>query len=293
MKLRSGAGAAVLVLALGGIPSVVASAQTTHGWIDTCRLSHSVRSGPGSLNGDRDLHDFLGGDDASGRSTLRSMRRGGTTCQRSDTASYWAPALFENGRRVRPSGKHVREQVYYRDDNLRRHTVVRAFPPGMELVAGNSEARSTAGNQTLGTELYWGCSDDTPGGHKHTHPISCRTGIISLHIGLPNCWDGVHRSMPDHPDAVVYPHAGTCPSSNPVALPRVIERWEYPVGPVTGHISLSNGPAYRVYGGLWNTWKQGALRHLVASCLNGDKNCGTFKPSGTRWASQGRPAKRP
>src|SRR4051794_41898310 len=105
MKLRSAVVAAVFVLALGGTPVAVASAQTTHGWINTCRLSHSARSGPGSLNGDRDLHDFLGGDDASGRSTLRSMRRGGTTCQRSDTAGEWGPPVVGKGGRGRPSGQ--------------------------------------------------------------------------------------------------------------------------------------------------------------------------------------------
>jgi uncharacterized protein DUF1996 len=265
-----------VILTFNALGVVPAFANTVHGWIDACTFSHSGRGGPRSLAQDREIHDFLGARDASGRSTIRSMRRNGTTCQRPDTSSYWAPAVYENGRRVLPAGQHVREQVYYRDDNLRRHVKVRAFPVGIELVAGNPDARSQAANPELGSELYWGCSDDTPGGHKHTSPISCRSGIISLHVGFPNCWDGEHLSALRYPTAVVYPHSGSCPPANPIALPRLIERWEYPVGPRTGHIRLSSGPAYAVYGGFWNTWKQRALRTLVTRCLNADRNCGTF-----------------
>ena len=276
MRLRTVTTTAMCVLmALIALP---AWARSAHGWIENCPYSHSGSSEPFHISHDAnlELHDFFGANDASGHSTVRSMRRHGTTCQPSDTAGYWVPSLYENGHRVLPSGSHTRQQIYYRDDNLGGHVHVTPFPRGMELVAGNPRARSLAQNPMVGKELYWGCSNDRPGGSKRTHPISCASGIITLHVGFPNCWDGRHRSMVGAPASVVYPVQGSCPSSNPVALPRVIERWEYPVGPTTGHIRLSSGRVSTVYGAFWNTWKQRRLKQLVARCLNANVNCGSF-----------------
>src|SRR5436190_15937132 len=207
------AGAVLAILVTLVFASASASARPVDGWIDDCPWSHSVRMDPDHSSG-RDAHDVFGAHDLDSRSTVASMRAGGTTCPAPDTAGYWAPALFKSGHRVLPKGPSVRDQVYYRDDNLRRGTSLRAFPPGVELEAGNPHARSARGNPELGSEVYWGCSDDTPGGTKHTHPIPCSTGVITLHVGFPNCWDGVHRSMRTAPHAFVYPHDGRCPSTN-------------------------------------------------------------------------------
>jgi len=277
MSVRLGiSGTALMLLLVLSLSPPPASARAVHGWIDDCAWSHSIRMDPDGQGRSIKLHDVFGARDLRPASTVASMRAGGTTCPAADTAGYWAPALFKNGHRVLPKGSGIRNQVYYRDDNLRARTTVRAFPPGMEITAGNPHAATASGNPELGSEVYWGCSNDTPGGTKHTHPISCRTGIISLHVGFPNCWDGVHVSMTKTPNAVVYPHDGRCPSTHAVALPRVIERWEYPVGTRSRHIRLSTGPTFTAYGGFWNTWKQRALRRLVTTCLNGNRNCGVF-----------------
>jgi hypothetical protein len=274
MRLRYVATSMLCVLlVLAALPAL---ARPVHGWIDECPYSHSGSRDPFHLGRSGEVHDFFGARTTDGDSTIRSMRRGGTTCQPADTAGYWVPALYENGRRILPAGSHAREQVYYRDNNLRRNVHVRPFPRGMALVAGNPRASSRAQNPMLGKELYWGCSNNRPGGPKRKRPISCKSGIISLHVGFPNCWNGRHRSMVESPGSVVYPVEGSCPVSHPIALPRLIERWEYPVGTRTGHIRLSSGPAYSVYGAFWNTWKQGRLEELVRRCLNGDHNCGTF-----------------
>jgi len=254
------------------------TAVASPGWLNRCPYSHSAMDDPivfPGKPGASHLHDFFGAKDTNADSTIRSMLHGGTTCDPHDTAGYWVPALYRNGHRVLPRGGSTREQVYYRDDNLRAGTRLVAYPRGMALIAGDSHATSATQNHELGHEIYWGCSDNHPEG-KFKSPISCSTGIISLHVGFPNCWDGEHLSMGKFPSAVVYPEDGACPHSHPVALPRLIERWEYPVGTNTGQIRLSSGPAFTIHADFWNTWRQRSLRRLVRRCLNRDKDCGTF-----------------
>jgi hypothetical protein len=271
--------AAFVTLALAvWIHTMTPPASASAGWVNVCRYSHSAMDDPivyPRRPGASHLHDFFGASRTNARSTLRTMREGTTTCEPRDTAGYWVPALYERGHRVLPRGPSTRQQFYYREADFRTPTRIRPYPAGMKLIAGNARATSAAGNPGLGDEIYWGCSDNEPGG-KFTHPISCRSGIISLHVGFPSCWNGRHLSMAAHPKAVIYPEGGRCPTSHPVALPRLIERFEYPVGRKTRHIRLASGPSYTAHGDFWNTWNQRALKLRVHRCLNRDRNCGQF-----------------
>jgi hypothetical protein len=275
----------VLVTALAALVGAVvtgpAAVASSPGWLNKCGYSHSAMNDPivfPRQPGASHLHDFLGNKSTNARSTLRSMRAAGTTCTlKTDTAGYWAPALYRNGTRVLPrgswAGRATRQQIYYRDDNVAPGTHIHTIPADLRLVAGQSHAMSAAENPELGKEIYWGCSDNSTG-KRGAPPASCSSGIISLHIGFPNCWDGVrtHRNDTVH---VVYPHSYRCPAKYPTALPRVILRLEYPVGPTTGTITLGSGATYTVHGDFWNTWQQTRLNRLVADCLNTDKDCGT------------------
>ncbi len=160
----------------------------------------------------------------------------------------------------------------YRANNLVPGTKVMPFPADLRMVAGNSMATSATQNPKLGKEIYWGCSDNSTG-KLIAPPPSCATGIVTLHVGFPNCWDGVltHSNDTAH---LAYPKSGYCPSGFPRALPRVIERWEYPVGTRTGTVTLSSGAPYTAHGDFWNTWNQTRLVSLVAYCLNKNIDCG-------------------
>ena len=272
---------AALLVAAFAIPVGSASASSP-GWLLVCPYTHSSTTDPivfPGMTGMSHLHDFFGNISTGATSTYASMTAAPTTCKAaSDTAGYWVPALYRNGVKVSPSGSwagvKVREQIYYRANNLAAGTKVRAFPPDLRMVAGNGHATSVAGNPMLGKEIYWGCSDNSETG-KLTAPISCATGIITLHVGFPNCWDGVltHHNDTAH---LTYPKSGHCPSTFPIALPRVIERFEYPVGTTSGAITLASGPTYTVHADFWNTWHQARLDTLVTSCLNAAVDCGTL-----------------
>lgn len=276
-----------------------------------CDYSHSLTDDPIVFPGKAGAshwHDFIGNESVFAGSTYQGMVAAATNCspESGDTAGYWAPMLFRNGVQVVPHGPppngtdasyHARQQVYYRD-NLDPNIVVHAPPPGLMMITGNSKATSLADNPYLGREIYWGCSNNTPD-EKFTAPVDCTTGIITLHIGFQNCWDGVNLDTlrpdgtpavnpitgvtypNDHRSHVAYPIDGpsgtyVCPADHPVAIPRIIVRMEYPVGTDSSGITLASGPTYTVHGDFWNTWNQDRLEQLVSVCTNGRLDCGTL-----------------
>lgn len=269
---------AILLGALFAVPAT--SQASSPGWKLKCTLAKSLPDDPivhPGMPGMSHLHDFFGNTSVNATSTYQSMRAATTTCPVGDTAGYWVPAVFRNGVKVAPAGDGVREQIYYRANNLAPGTHIEPFPPDLRVVAGNSHATSISENPKLGKELYWGCSDNSTG-KLTVPPPSCPTGIISLHVGFPNCWDGKLTHVDDTAH-LRYPSGGSCPSGFPHALPRLILRHEYPVGTTTGKITLSSGPAVTIHGDFWNTWDQAKLQQLVDTCLNAGRDCGTFKGS--------------
>jgi len=268
---------------LGTLLAIPATSQAASaGWLLKCGLARSLPDDPivhPGMPGMSHLHDFFGNTSVDAASTYRSMRAGGTTCPAGDTAGYWSPAVLRNGVRVSPAGDGLREQVYFRANNLAAGTHVEPFPPDLRMVAGNSHAMGPGENPELGHEIYWGCSDNSVGGKPVAPPASCPTGIITLHLGFPNCWDGVLTHVNDTPH-LRYPSGGACPPGFAHALPRLILRTEYPVGASTGTVTLSSGPTFTAHADFWNTWDQAKLQALVDTCLNGGRNCGTFTGSG-------------
>jgi hypothetical protein len=267
------------------VPGV--SRADSPGWLLQCPLAKTAAVDPivhPRMSGMSHLHDFFANTSVDAASTYRSMRAGATTCPAGDTAGYWVPALFRNGVKVDPAGNGVRQQIYFRGDNLVAGTHIEPFPPDLRMIAGEAGAASTAGNPKLGKEIYWGCSDNSTG-KLTTPPRSCPTGFLSLHVGFPNCWDGTLTHVNDTPH-LRYPSDERCPVGFSRALPRIILRLEYPVGPYTGNITLASGPAYTAHGDFWNTWDQVKLQTLVDRCLNTGTDCGTF-------AAPGRPAPHP
>ena len=259
-------------------PTGTPQASTSGGWIVRCDYSHSLPDDPVVFPGEpgaSHLHDFLANTTTDAFSTYESMIGGATTCAATlgDTGGYWVPALYKDGVKIDPTGGITRQQFYYRKNNLTAGTVIQPFPANFRMIAGNGHATSEADNPKLGPEIYWGCSDNSEPG-KQKAPINCKTGIISLHVGFANCWDGVNLDSADHQSHVIYPNGGLCPADHPVALPRLIMRLEYPVGTRSSGIELSSGPYYTIHGDFWNTWDQQQLENLVQSCLNQSVDCG-------------------
>jgi len=274
----------VLAIVASLVLFTVPAQASSPGWLVRCPLSHSVSDDPIVFPGQpgaSHLHDFFGNTSTDANSTYDSLLASGTTCATpADTSAYWAPALYLDGQRVLPAGsfngRSTRQQFYYRKNDL-PGTTVEAFPPDMRLVAGNSHATSEAENPKLGSELYWGCADNNDPPGKQTQPnFACGVGILALHVGFPVCWDGVltHANDTDH---LRYPSGGACPAGFNHVLPRLIQRFEYPVGTgdLTGRVTLASGAYYTAHADFLNSWQQPALVTLVDRCLNGNVDCGT------------------
>jgi chitodextrinase len=230
------------------------------------------------------MHDFFCNAKTTASSTYLQMVAAPTACPSGDSAGYWAPALYKNGVKINPAGRPTRQQIYYRANNVFA-THITPFPADFKMVVGDGHATSLSDasavntdsgiGSKIGSEQYWGCSNNSESG-KPTEPVNCSTGIISLHLGFPNCWNGVKVAGDQiRAGTMRFPSSGVCPSGFPIVLPRLIERFEYPVGTDSSGITLASGPTYTVHADFWNTWKQSSLEYLVDHCLNAGIDCGT------------------
>lgn len=269
----------VKTVVLAGIASLALGVSTpvasgSPGWLVRCSYSHSLPDDPivyPGRPGASHMHDFFGNQSADAYSTYETLLGASTLCgDQADTAGYWTPALYEDGVKIDPlgsfGGKTVREQFYYRKSGS---APVQEFPPNFRMIAGDANATSVYDL----SEIYWGCSDNST--EKLPLPPSCSTGIITLHVGFPSCWNGWQLDSPNHKSHVAYPSSGVCPATHPIRQPRLIQRLEYPVGTTTGNITLASGSPYTAHADFLNAWHQGRLAQLTAGCLNQNVDCGT------------------
>jgi hypothetical protein len=237
-------------------------------FVSACGFSHRTMDDPIVYPGRPGLshdHTFVGNETTDAFSTLRSLRRGPTTCRRlGDTAAYWMPTLLVDGQPVEPRGA----TIYYR-----RRTVeaVRSFPAGLKMIAGNSKATTPQDLRVT----FWNCGAGT-GVPNSTDVPTCpnaRASGLRLHVNFPNCWDGANLDSNNHQAHMAYSVRGQCPSTHPVALPAISLIFRYPTdgGPA---VSLSSGGRFSAHADFFNAWNQGRLASLVRGCLNALRRCG-------------------
>jgi hypothetical protein len=283
-----------LILVIGGVAFFSQSASAaSNGWLVKCFHSHDNLDDPIKFPNQQGLshqHEYFGNTTTQYNSTYASMIAGSTNCGTvADTSGYWFPSLQRNGVTYNAAGSYggraTRQEFYYRENNISSSYHIEAFPPNFGMIQGYAAATSVADANAhgakIGSEIYWGCSDNSEPG-KMTAPIDCPIGIITLHIQFPNCWDGF-MPPPGAPIDMIgtghvkYPSSSTCPVGYGHALPRLIERTEYPVGTSSSGITLGNMgmQTYGAHADFWNTWQQAGLQGLVDRCLNGNIDCGT------------------
>jgi Domain of unknown function (DUF1996) len=290
---------AVLVLLIVLLPAAgaPAAARKLHGnnFYANCRFSHTNDDDPivyPHQPGKSHAHTFFGNSSTNAHSTLASLRKARTTCKpRADKAAYWIPTLYQGDREVRPS----KAQFYF---NLRGYDRMRAFPPGLKVVAGN--AHSTRPQSTR--VVYWACagSESLRSAPLTRPPASCarvrlkrKKGIfkpcatcpprplppprtkpkvlLELHVNFPDCWDGKHLDSPDHHSHMAYSRAYVCPASHPVKVPLIRLNVRYPITGGEG-VHLSPGGVLTGHADFFNAWDQRFLTRLVDTCFH-DRPC--------------------
>jgi len=252
--------------ASGGRSTATARLQGVN-FVSRCAFSHRAPDDPIMFPGRPGLshdHTFVGNRTTNASSTLSSLLAGGSTCERAgDTAAYWMPTLFVDGRAVSPTFA----QIYYRRRTMRH---VEAFPPGFRMIAGSAKATSP---QPLRI-TFWNCGVD--GGVAPTSAVptcpDARRHALRLHVTFPSCWDGKNLDSPDHQSHVAYPVAGRCPSRYGHALPQISLIYRYPVTGA-GDVSLASGSPLSAHADFFNAWRQSDLQSLVDGCLNARRHC--------------------
>lgn len=237
-------------------------------FFSACEYSHTLADDPivkPSQPGASHSHDFFGNVSTNAHSTYASLRAGMTVCRRpGDRASYWVPTLIVNGNPVEPFGSFV---YYYGAGHRRKR--IRAFPPGLRIVAGTSTATSPQSRRVTS----WSCTGED--GHHREVPTCANGEHLRLQIRFPECWDGRFIDSPDHKSHMAYKSDRRCPATHRVAVPQLVVNVGYPVGGGPG-VSLASGSPYSGHADFFNAWDQDNLRRLVKKCLRRLRRCNRF-----------------
>jgi hypothetical protein len=270
---------AALLLAASLMPwATTASAKPTkepsgswHGSFQvSCRSSHANFDDPivyPRQRGAAHHHDFFGNRSTDAFSTRKSLKGKATTCSRpGDKAAYWTPALYNNGKRVKPD----RLIAYYRTTGFKNVKAIKPFPRGLRMIAGDHMA--SAKNPQSTEYVSWKCGDGSGGTAKP--PARCGD-LLRLRVLFPNCWDGRRLDSRDHKSHMRYSRSGGqgCPSSHPVPVPSLELNFKWKVSGSLSSVALASGGVYSGHADFFNAWRQKAQKRLVRRCLNSSMVC--------------------
>jgi hypothetical protein len=214
------------------------------------------------------LHAFFGNTGVTAASTYTSLRRAGTNCNnKADKAAYWIPALYQNGR-LRPA---VAGHFYYRGVH-NRLGVVKAYPPGLKIVAGNSHATRPQSTRVVA----WSCQGSSGTGRPTMRDCGAGGKVKAL-IKFPSCWDGRRKDSPNHKSHMRYATrlgggSRGCPRTHPVPVPELTVAIVFPIRSGSG-VRLSSGPPYTMHADFFNAWNQTVLKNLIQNCIRANREC--------------------
>ncbi|MEW2071317.1 DUF1996 domain-containing protein [Streptomyces sp. NPDC007346] len=253
-------------------PKAAADVVRVSEFLAECPYSHRAPDDPiifPGLPGASHMHSFFGNDTTNGHSNLESLEKGRSTCSPdTDLSSYWVPTLYDGDREVEPTGTtfyYLGEGV--RDDVIRQ---IQPFPRGLRIVAGNAVATSPSEN----TLARWSCLHAGEVNPSQDF-VNCPPGtMLESYLDFPQCWNGTDLDSADHKSHMSYPVAGECPSTHPVAVPKLRQVLRYPVNGDPSRFRLASGPGYTMHGDFFNVWPEEELAQRVRDCINAIVKCG-------------------
>jgi hypothetical protein len=260
-----------LVLSASLHPAQALTASGRIGFNVKCEYSHSLPDDPIVFPGQpgaSHLHDFYGNTTTDAFTT--STVGGPTTCAASgDSSGYWQPALLVNGTAVQPDAA-----VIYYQPGVSDATLVRPFPPGLRMIAGDSHAIGPQAN------VFYRCEGSGAGDTPMTAlPQDCRPypgSHLTAHIKFPSCWDGLQLDSTDHKSHMAFVSRGGCPANynHPVPEVGLVVHWSVEDGSTA---TLSSGLGYSMHADFFNGWSPTTLANLVRKCINPMKRCGSIR----------------
>ncbi|WP_052849372.1 DUF1996 domain-containing protein [Streptomyces avicenniae] len=248
-------------------PNVVRVAE----FLAECEFSHRRPDDPiifPGLPGASHSHSFFGATVTDAYTNLDDLLASDSTCDPAiDLSSYWVPTLFVNNQPVEPQSA----TFYYLGEGVNDATIARtqSLPQGLKIVAGNATATSPAG-----TIARWSCLH---AGHVNPSQdfVNCPAGTaLESYLDFPQCWNGRDLDSPDHKSHMAYPVGGTCPSTHPVAVPKLRQVLRYPVNGDPSRFRLASGPGYTMHGDFFNAWPTAEMDRRVRDCIRPIIKCG-------------------
>lgn len=261
----------IAALAIGVVPLSAPPALASPSIHIECDFHHLAKADPivhPHHPGMGHLHAFFGNTSTNAHSTWSSLRRAGTNCNnKADKAAYWMPALYRNGKLIRPSAGHF----YYRGQH-KNLSATRAFPPGLKIVAGNSRATRPQSTRVVA----WSCQGSSGTGQATMRDCGSG-GRVKVLIKFPSCWDGRRKDSPNHKSHMHYATrlgggSRGCPRTHRVPVPELTMAISFPIRNGSG-VRLASGPFFTMHGDFFNAWNQTVLNALIQRCIRTNGSC--------------------
>ena len=236
-------------------------------FVVTCPYSHSGPNDPivhPGMPGMSHRHDFYGSTTTNAQSTIASMHRSSTTCNKSvDTAGYWQPTLYNHGKVVKP----LEIAAYYRAAPGVDPKLVKTMPQGLALIAGDFRATKPQKGDATG----WTCGVSS--GLSDTPPACLPGAPLHLVLTFKDCWDGKHVDSADHQSHVTYSVKGQCPEGFETHIPQIVMSVNFGISGKDLDLELASGNIYSAHGDFWNTWDPAGLQREISMCINRGAVC--------------------
>lgn len=250
-----------------------------------CHFSHMSFNDPimyPSQPGASHLHTFVGNTGADASSTTASIANSGSsTCDGgiANRSAYWFPSMVDttNGIPQVP----INMLVYYKTGyGGVKPADVKAVPTGLRFISG-----SAAGTPTSGTSASrYACIGGTDNiGWQSSIPASCGNNTeLMMEVSFPQCWDGVNLDSPDHKSHMAETTGSGCPSTHPVAIPKIDYEIHYAVTNTMAKWRLSSDNyastspgGYSGHGDYWMGWDVDTMNKIKNNCLITSTDCHT------------------
>lgn len=253
--------------------TVAAPASADGMFVAECEYTHRASDDPIVFHGKpggSHHHTFFGNPSTDARTTTKSLRKARGRCNPgADESAYWVPALYRDGKLMKP----IRAQVYYQD--FGRLGQVLPFPTGLRMLAGNMNAKRPQPNHIA----KWECSAEHGYGSPKIPTCTEAQGHVTMRITFPDCWDGRRLDSPDHRSHMAYNREGgfepglqRCPASHPILVPQLQVNVFYPMRDGKG-VRLASGTTDTMHADFFNAWQPDALRRQVDEVLNQGQAC--------------------
>jgi hypothetical protein len=271
VRLFSLLGAAFLVFAAGTVVvATEAKAVAVSEFLADCPFSHRLPDDPivaPGLPGGSHMHSFFGATSTNAHTNLNSLQAGRSNCNPSvDLSSYWVPTLYNNNQPVEPNIV----TFYYLGEGISNPGQIQPYPLGMRIVAGN--AKATAPDNT--TIARWSCLHG-PSTIVGKDFVNCPSGTsLESYLDFPQCWNGRDLDSADHKSHMAYPVGAGCPSSHPVAVPKLRQVLRYPVSGNPANFRLASGRGFTMHGDFFNAWPVAEMERRVRDCIRPVIKCG-------------------